>query len=251
MRPLIVANWKMNPQILREAKQLFNSVKKGLKNIKNTEVVICPPFVYLLDLQQTTNDFSLGAQDCFWEKAGAFTSGISAFMLKDIGCRYVILGHSERRIYFGDTDEIINKKIKAAILAELNPIFCIGETEREKENGKTWNVLKNQLEKGLSAIPEKEMEDIALAYEPVWAIGTGDPCSPEETQKIILSIREIISEMYSRQISENLRILYGGSVNSGNVKDYIIKSGVNGFIIGGASINPKEFIKIVRMIGSS
>lgn len=241
----------MNPQTLAEDKKLFSSVKKGLKNIKNTEVVICPPFVYFLDLQQTTNNLSLGAQDCFWEKSGAFTGEISPTMLKDLGCRYVILGHSERERYFGETDEMTNKKIKAAILAELNPIFCIGETEMERKKGETENILKSQIERGLDGISEEEMKKIVVAYEPVWAIGTGNPCGAGETRKMVSVIRQIISNIYPSRISDGLRILYGGSVNSGNVKDYIIKSGVNGFIIGGASLNSKEFIKIVRTIGSS
>ncbi len=248
MRTLIIANWKCNPQTLAEAESLFGSIRKGVKNIKNVETVICPPFVYLFNLKKAIDNLKLGAQDCFWEKAGAFTGEISPTMLKDLGCRYVILSHSEREKYFSETDEMTNKKIKAAILAKLDPIFCIGETEKEKERGETQNVLKKQIEKGLKGISEKEMENIILAYEPVWAIGTGNPCQPKDVRKITFLIRKIVSKIYSNKTSNNLKILYGGSVNSENVKDYLVKNSVNGFIIGGASLNSKEFIKIIKEI---
>ena len=145
MKPLIVANWKMNPPTLKEAKLLFNSVKKGLKNIKNAKVVICPPFVYLPELQTTNYKLHLGAQDCFWRKKGAFTGEISPLMLKNLGCEYTIVGHSERRA-LGETDEMINKKIKAALSMGLKPILCIGETFEERKKGKTLKVLKNQIQ---------------------------------------------------------------------------------------------------------
>ena len=251
MKPLIVANWKMNPQTLAEAKQLFDSVRKGLENIKNTIVVICPPFLYISNLKSKILNLKLGGQDCFWEKSGAFTSGISPFMLKNLGCDYVILGHSERRIHFGDTNEIINKKIKTAISAGLKPIFCIGETEKEKKEGETESVLTTQIEKGLIGISADQIKDIVIAYEPVWAIGTGNPCSPGETKKAILFIREIISKLYPEIIIDNLRILYGGSVNGENAEDYFLKSGIDGFILGGASLKPKELIKIVEIVSNS
>jgi len=251
MKPLIVANWKMNPQTLAEAKQLFDSVRKGLENIKNTIVVICPPFLYISNLKSKILNLKLGGQDCFWEKSGAFTSGISPFMLKNLGCDYVILGHSERRIHFGDTNEIINRKIKTAISAGLKPIFCIGETEKEKKEGETESVLTTQIEKGLIGISVDQTKDIVIAYEPVWAIGTGNPCSPGETKKAILFIREIISKLCPEIIIDNLRILYGGSVNGENAEDYFLKSGIDGFILGGASLKPKELIKIVEIVSNS
>jgi len=248
MRTLIIANWKCNPINQKEAERLFNSVKDGLKNIKNTEVVICPPFLYISNLKSRISNLKLGGQDCFWEKSGAFTGGISPNQLFDIGCQYVILGHSERRIHFGETDEIINKKIKAAISAKLKPIFCIGETLKEKESGGTQDILKSQIEKGLFGISEEEIKNITIAYEPVWAIGTGNSCSLDETQKAILFIREIISKLYPNIIIDNLRVLYGGSVNSENVGSYFNNSGVNGFLVGGASLKSQEFIKIVEII---
>jgi triosephosphate isomerase len=248
MKPLIIGNWKCNPLTLAEAKKLFDSVEEGLANIKNTETVICPPFVFLPAVNSGSSCIKLGAQDCFWEKSGAFTSGISPFMLKNLSCDYVILGHSERRIHFGDTNEIINKKIKTAISAGLKPIFCIGETEKEKKEGETESVLTTQIEKGLIGISVDQIKDIVIAYEPVWAIGTGNPCEPEETKKMVALIQKIISELYSDKISGNLRILYGGSLNSKNVGDYFKSARVYGFIIGGASLNPEEFIKIIKII---
>jgi len=239
----------MNPPTLAEAKKLFNLVKRGIGKIKKVKVVICPPFVYLPILKKS--NLALGAQNCFWEEKGAFTGEVSAKMLKDSGCRYVILGHSERRRRFGETDEIINKKIRAAIKAKIKPIFCIGETSKERERGKTEKVIKLQLEKGLKGIKKTEIKNLVLAYEPVWAIGTGKACSAEEAQTMSLFLRKIIAKLYSLAASRNLPILYGGSVNSKNAKDYIVEARMDGLLIGGASLVAKEFIKIVKDTHSS
>jgi triosephosphate isomerase len=247
MKPLIVANWKCNPLALQEAKRLFNTVKNGLKKVRNAEVVICSPFTFLSFFSSSKN-VKLGAQNCFWEKSGSFTGEISPWMLNDLGCDYVILGHSERRIVFDETDEMVNKKLKAAISVKLRAILCIGETEREREEGKTQEVLKSQIEKGLKDVSKGEIEKINIAYEPVWAIGTGKPCDVEEAQKIALLIRKMINQRYSPSVAKNLRVLYGGSVNSENARPYIKEANLNGFIIGGASLKPKEFIKIVKEI---
>jgi triosephosphate isomerase len=246
MKLLIIGNWKCNPVKLEEAKKIFVSVENEMKEIENVETVICPPFVYLLDLKPISNNLKIGAQDCLWEESGAFTGAISPLMLKNIGCQYVILGHSERRTHFEETNEIINKKIKAALSTGLNVIFCFGETEIEKRKGQTEKVLEVQIKKGLAGVSRKEMENIVIAYEPVWAIGTGNPCSPEDTRKTSLFIRKIITNLYPDIILDNLRILYGGSVNSENVEEYSLKSGVQGFIVGGASLRPEEFLKIIK-----
>jgi len=247
MRFLIVANWKCNPTTLKEARRLFNSVKRGLKKIKNVEVVICPSFVYLSCFKSFKN-LKLGAQDCFWEEKGAFTGEISPVMLKDLGCQYVIIGHSERRTNFGETDEMINKKIKAALIAKLNPIFCIGEIKEEREKGQIQNILKSQIEKGLNGILKREIKNIVIAYEPVWAIGTGNPCDIEEAQKMALLIRKLISQKYSPAIAKDLRIIYGGSVDSQNARDYIKEAGMAGLLVGGASLNHREFLKILKEV---
>lgn len=215
MKPLIVANWKCNPTTLAEAKKLFNSVKRGIKNVKKVKVVICPPFVYLPILKAN------GAQDCFWENppagGGAFTGEVSPEMLKDLGCKYVIIGHSERRRNLNETDAMINKKLKAAIIVGLKPILCIEALSQLKKS------LRNILGK------------VIIAYEPVFAIGTGKPCTIEKAKKMRASIK-------------HTPVLYGGSVNSQNAKEYVKKAGFQGLLIGGASLNPKEFIKIVKSL---
>jgi len=248
MKPLIIANWKCNPTTLQGAKKLFDLVKNGLRGIKNAEVIICPPFTFLSNLKIQDLAFKLGAQNCFYEEKGAFTGEISPPMLKSLGCQYVILGHSERRRYFSESDETINKKLKVAIKAKLKPIFCIGESQEGRKRNKTQTVLKRQIEKGLKGIKEKEIKNIILAYEPVWAVGTGKACLPNEAKIVSLFLRKIITRNYSSAISKKLPILYGGSVNSENAKDYIFKAGMSGLLIGGASLNAKEFVKIVKEV---
>ncbi len=168
MKTLVVANWKMNPQTLREAKQLFNSVKRGARNIKMAEVVICPPFVFLSNIQHLTPNIKLGAQDVFWEKEGAYTGEVSLSMLKDTGCQYVIVGHSERRRYFEETDEIINKKLKVVLAAKLRPILCIGETQEQRNKGETDKILRKQIEKALKDISKFKILYCLRAYLGYW-----------------------------------------------------------------------------------
>lgn len=242
MKKIIVANWKMNPTSFKGAKLLFEGVKKGVRRLKlkNVEVVICPPFVYLSNIKFQMPNIKLGAQDCFWEEKGAFTGEISPLMLKDLKVDYVILGHSERRKYFFESNEMINKKIKACLAQNLKPILCIGETEKEKKLGKTKEVLNQQLCQGLKEIKNYQLKikNLVLAYEPVWAIGTGNACLPEEAKKVLLFLRKKI---------KNIPILYGGSVNSQNAKSYI-EIGFNGLLVGGASLASEEFVNILRNI---
>lgn len=249
MEPLIVANWKMNPQKIDEARKILKGIKEGIGDIKGVEIIICPPFVYLPYwvefFKKDEKKIKLGAQDCFWQEKGAFTGEVSPKMLKDLGVEYVILGHSERRKYFGETDEMINKKLKAAISAKLKPILCVGETERELgirnyELGEVKNVLRNQLKMALKNIPNSLFQipnSLIIAYEPVWAIGTGNPCPPEEAKKVLLFLRKILKKN---------QILYGGSVNSENAIYYIKEANFDGLLVGGASLKAKEFIKIVK-----
>jgi triosephosphate isomerase len=253
MKKIIVANWKCNPNSLKKAKEIFNLVKKKLKNLKKIKVVICPPFVYLSNIQYPKSNIQLGAQNCFWEESGAFTGEISPLMLKNLGCQYVILGHSERRRYFGETDQIINKKIKLALSAKLTPILCIGETQKEREEGKVQEILTFQLKNSLKKIPPKSLinSQLIIAYEPVWAIGTGNPCQPEEAERMNILIRKIINKLYKNQkIAKNLPILYGGSVNSKNAKNYL-EAHFQGLLVGSASLNPQEFIKIVKVFSQT
>lgn len=233
MKNLIAANWKMNPISQKEAEEFFKSIKTGVKET-NAEVVVCPPFVYLPILK----GLPLGAQNCFYEETGAFTGEVSPAMLKDSGVEYVIIGHSERRKYFGETDETINKKIIKALAAGLKIIFCIGETAEERDTGKKNEVLQKQTQQGLKDIVD--IDNISVAYEPVWAIGTGNNCGVEETKESIDFIRKFVKP--------NTRILYGGSVKSENSGLYVKESGANGLLVGGASLNAEEFVKIIKSV---
>lgn len=247
MKNLIVANWKMNPKNAKEAKKLFESVKKVLKNVK-VEVVICPPFIYLALRSFSEGGLSLGAQNCSSEEKGAFTGEISALQLYDLKVEYVIIGHSERRKYFNETDNEINKKIKRALLAKLKVILCVGENKEEWQDGKKSEVLEKQITESLKGITIKEIKNVVIAYEPVWAIGTGNNCSIDETMSSILFIRKIISKLYNRKIADNIRVLYGGSVKPDNAVSYIKNASANGLLVGGASLNAEEFIKIVKTL---
>ena len=234
MKNLIAGNWKMNPSSKKEAEELFDNLKKKIK-IKpdaQTEVVICPPFVFL----SLSKGLPLGAQNLFYEDKGAFTGEISSAMLKDLGVEYVIIGHSERRKYFSETDEVINKKIQKALDLGLKVIFCIGETAEEKSAGKKEEVLQRQIQDGLKDI--LYIDNVSVAYEPVWAIGTGENCSVQETKESI--------EFIKKFVKKDTRILYGGSVKSENSGAYIKEAGSNGLLVGGASLDAEEFTKIVQ-----
>ena len=250
MKPLIIANWKMSPTTLEGAKLLFEAVKKEVKNIKKVEIVICPPFPYLPILNNgsptsiTTSIIRLGGQDCFWEEKGAFTGEVSPKMLKDLGCKYVIIGHSERRRYFEETDEMINKKIKAALKVGLRPILCIEKISQIRKHQRSVKMNEvHRLKKGIKGIIKKDLKKIILAYEPVFAIGTGKPCSIEKAKKMRLLIL--------RNLNKNIPVLYGGSVNSQNARDYVKKAGFQGLLVGGASLNAQEFIKIVKNVAKA
>ena len=241
MKTLIVGNWKMNPESLAKAKEIFNLTNKKIKNLRNKEVVICPPFVYLTEFlgkKKNNQKIKFGAQDCFWENVGAFTGEISPTMLKSLGCDYVILGHSERRQILKETDEMINKKILAAIRANLKPILCVGETERERREEKTFETIKKQIKNDLKGIENYKIkiENLIIAYEPIWAIGTGEACQADQAKKVLFFLKKEFRKNY---------ILYGGSVNAQNANDYL-KVGFNGLLIGGSSLNPDEFSKIIN-----
>jgi len=234
MKNLIAANWKMNPASQKEAKEIFDAIRDGVKKFKS-DVVVCPPAVYLYVSAFGEGIVSMGAQNVYFEDKGAFTGEISCAMVKDLGVEYVIVGHSERRKYFCETGEIINKKIKKALENGLKVIFCIGETAEERDAGKKNEVLERQIKKGLEGIDN--LENINIAYEPVWAIGTGKNCGVEETKETIDFINKLVP---------GVRVLYGGSVKSENSGAYIKEAGANGLLVGGASLNPDEFIKIVK-----
>jgi triosephosphate isomerase len=240
MKNLIVANWKMNPVTQKEAKEIFDAIRDGVRGLKS-EVVVCPPSVYLYASVFGEGVVAMGAQNIYFEDKGAFTGEISGPMLNDLKVEYVIIGHSERRKYFGETDEGVNKKIKKALEAGLKVIFCIGETAEERDAGKKNEVLERQLKIGLDGVGD--LTNVNVAYEPVWAIGTGNNCGVEEAKEAINFIRQVIGPVVG---ITGLRVLYGGSVKSENSGAYIKEAGANGLLVGGASLNAEEFVRIVK-----
>ncbi len=249
MKKLIVANWKMNPISVKETQKMFLGLKMGLKN-NQAEVVVCPPFVYLQEAQKAfakVKNIAVGSQNCFWENSGAFTGEVSALMLKDLGVRYVILGHSER-VKMGETSEIIAKKLKAVLGAGLLVIVCVGESLEEKNKGETFSVIEKEIKEIFSKIKGPEFQKVVIAYEPDWAIGTETNCSPDNALTVALFIKKVISENFTRSAGSAVKILYGGSVDSSNAKDYLIGDSIGGLLVGGASLDIKEFLKIVQNV---
>jgi triosephosphate isomerase len=245
--PFIAGNWKMN-KTAGEAVELVRQLKATLSGVKEVEVAVAPPFTALQAVQKELEGSSirLAAQNLFWEEKGAYTGEISPLMLKDLGCRYVIIGHSERRQLFGETDETVNKRMKAALHQGLDPIFCIGETLKEREEERAFAVIGDQLQGGLRGITEEEMDRVVIAYEPVWAIGTGKTATPQQAEEVHEFIRQRLSDLYSNGIAEKIRIQYGGSVTPDNVKGLMSQKDIDGALVGGASLKPDTFSKIVR-----
>jgi len=248
-RYLIAGNWKMN-KTTGEAIELAQKLVESLKDVNDRDILICPPFTALYSVYQVIKgtNIKLGAQDVFYENSGAFTGEISPIMLKDVGSEYVIIGHSERRHIIGETDELINKKIKAAINNGLKTIFCVGELLEEREAGKTLEVVKTQIEKGLNGVSKEEMKNIVIAYEPVWAIGTGKTAKPEDAQEVHAYIRELLSKLYSKEIADETIIQYGGSVKASNIDSLMAMPDIDGALVGGASLIAEEFTRIVKFI---
>lgn len=244
--PVIAGNWKMH-NTAEEAVELVNELKAGVGNT-DVKVVICCPFTVLADVKKAVegSNIKVGAQNMHWEDTGAYTGEISADMLKDVGVEYVIIGHSERRQYFNETDETVNKKVIKALEKGLIPILCVGETLEEREAEQTFDVVKTQTLKALESIEEAEMEKIVVAYEPVWAIGTGKTASPEDANAVIAYIREVIKEKYGEEISELVAIQYGGSVKAANATEIMNQEDIDGALVGGASLKAEEFLAIVN-----
>lgn len=244
--PIIAGNWKMY-KTLKEAQELVNSLKRELYKASDVDIIICPPFtllIYLADMLESSN-IKLGAQDLFWEDEGAYTGEVSAKMLKDAGCDYCIIGHSERRQYFNETNETVNKKLFAALKNGLTPIVCIGENLKEREAGKTIEVIKNHLTGGLAGLKDEEAESIIIAYEPVWAIGTGKVATPEQAQEVHKYIREWLAGNFNPATAQKIRIQYGGSVKPENIKGLMEKEDIDGALVGGASLKLESFKSIV------
>ncbi len=233
---------------LKEGEQLVVALKRELYQIENVDIVVCPPYTllaYLADALAASN-ITLGGQDLFWEEEGAFTGEISGKMLKDTGAEYVIIGHSERRQFFGETNETVNKKIKAALKAGLLPIVCVGETLAEREKNKTFDVLTDHVKNGLANITAEEMEKITIAYEPVWAIGTGKTASPAQAQEAHKFIRDLLEKIFDKETALETRIQYGGSVKPENTLELINQPDIDGALVGGASLKVDSFSAIVK-----
>lgn len=248
MRKKIVAgNWKMNMTVA-EAANLVQGLKAELSNFREVEVVVCPPFTALSSVSsalQGTN-MDLGAQNMHWEKSGAFTGEISPEMLRELFCHYVILGHSERRTYFGETDAIVNRKVKAALSWGLHPIVCVGETLQQREAGEVESVITAQVRGSLAGLEQKEILESVIAYEPVWAIGTGKTATSAQAQEVHAIIRKVLGEMFTPAVAQGVRIQYGGSVKPGNAKELFSMPDIDGGLIGGAALDAKSFIAIVK-----
>lgn len=247
MRKKIVAgNWKMN-MTTAEAATLVTALKADLANFREVEVVVCPPFTALAtvsELIQGTH-LDLGAQNMHWEKNGAYTGEICAGMLRELYCHYVILGHSERRQYFGETDAIVNRKAQAALASSLHPIVCVGETLQEREAGQVEAVITTQVQGSLAGLSAKEMLDSVIAYEPVWAIGTGKTATPGQAEDVHAFIRSLMGRLYSKDAADALAILYGGSVKPNNMAELMAQPNVDGGLIGGASLDFDSFARMV------
>ncbi len=248
MRKIIIAgNWKMNKTSL-EAIELVNLLKREVLDIEAVDMVVCPPFTALADIRDvlSESDIGLGAQNLYWEDSGAFTGEVSAPMLKNLGVQYVIIGHSERRQFFGETNETVNKKINAALKHSLLPIVCIGETLEEREKGQTMDVIKTQCEGSLKDLTQEDMGKIILAYEPVWAIGTGKTATPEQAQEVHKFIRELLIKMFGAECAAGVRIQYGGSVKPENTEELMSQPDIDGALVGGASLKSDSFSQIIK-----
>jgi triosephosphate isomerase (TIM) len=246
-KKVIAGNWKMNND-LNGTVNLISELKKGVNDQTKATVIVCPPFTSLETAQTLLKDslIKFGAQNMHFEESGAFTGEISPSMLKSVNCEYVILGHSERRTIFGETDQIINKKIKTAIKHGLKPIFCIGETLEEREKGITFEVCERQVRFGLEGLTEAELSTMILAYEPVWAIGTGKTASNEQAQEVHAFIRRLVAKLLSDSFAQNLVIQYGGSVKPENAKELLAQPDIDGALVGGACLKADSFLKIIE-----
>lgn len=243
---IIAGNWKMN-ETSQEAKALVGALKPLVAGIDACDIVVCPPFTSIAAAAEAAqgSNIKIGAQNVHWAESGAFTGEISAAMLKELGVEYVIIGHSERRQYFGETDETVNKRLKAALAAGLKPIVCIGEMLNERESGKTEKVLDAQINGGLADITPEQMAEIVIAYEPVWAIGTGKTATPELAEETHAFIRVRLCDMFG-EAGAKVRIQYGGSMKADNAKDLVAQRNIDGGLIGGASLKADSFADLIK-----
>jgi len=245
-KPFICGNWKMNKTV-REAKDIVSKLTKLVDDVDDVEIGVCPPALDLVPVKEITegSNIKVGAQNMHWEESGAFTGETSPQMLAELNIEYVILGHSERREYFAETDENVNKKVKSAFAHNLKPIVCVGETLAERNENKAEEKIELQVVEALQGLSEKEVKDVVIAYEPIWAIGTGESASAEEAEEMIAFIRKIVADKYP-EAAEELRIQYGGSVKPYNVDKFMKQENIDGALVGGASLNAEDFAGVIR-----
>lgn len=246
-KTLIAANWKMNLGV-EESLKYFSHLTRGPLSFINVDIVICPPFTSLYTASVALQETSvvLGAQNCHFEDSGAYTGEISPAFLKELACQYVIVGHSERRQIFKETNADIAKKLRRVLDSEMTPIFCVGETEAERKGSETYKVVEEQLREGLAKVDRSEIEKIVIAYEPVWAIGTGNTATPAQAGEVHTFIRNYLAKHYGMSFAVAVRIIYGGSVKPDNIRTLLREPDIDGGLIGGASLNPEHFMDIVR-----
>jgi triosephosphate isomerase len=247
-KKIVAANWKMN-MTQAESAEFVRSLLLDLGDIREVDVVIVPPFTAIAKVMESlgsAQNLKVGAQNMHWERSGAFTGEISAALLRDIFVRYVVLGHSERRALFGETDEIVNKKVRAAHEATLRPIVCVGETLEERDKGKVEKVLSKQLKGSLAGLSPKDLHETVIAYEPVWAIGTGRNATPAQAQEAHAFIRKTLGEISDESTADKIRIQYGGSVKPGNARELMSQPDIDGALVGGASLEARSFAEIVK-----
>ncbi|MCI0498386.1 MAG: triose-phosphate isomerase [Planctomycetales bacterium] len=248
-KPFIAGNWKMNTNSA-SAVALAAGLARQLAGVETIDVAVCPPFLYLQSVAAalSASNIALGAQDVYFEGNGAFTGEVSVEMLKDCCCSYAIIGHSERRHVLGETDALINKKIAAAIAGGLLPIFCVGELLEDREAGKTTQVVADQVKKGLDGLCPERVQAVTIAYEPVWAIGTGRTATPAQAQEVHAMIRSLLEKLYGKDIARALRIQYGGSAKPSNTAELMSQPDVDGLLVGGASLKVEDFAAMVKAI---
>ncbi|HVF71201.1 MAG TPA: triose-phosphate isomerase [Chthoniobacterales bacterium] len=250
-KKIVAANWKMN-MAQAEAKSFIETFLLEIEETRDVEVVIIPPFTSLAPVNaalENAQHIKVGAQNMHWERSGAFTGEISPAMLRDLFVRYVVLGHSERRTLFGETDEIVNRKVRAAHEAMLRPILCVGESLEQRERGEVENVLSTQLRGSLAGLGSKELQETVVAYEPVWAIGTGKTATADQAQEAHAFVRRVLGEISDEATAEKMRLQYGGSVKPDNAGTLMSQPDIDGALVGGASLDPRSFAQIVRAAG--
>ncbi|MDI6817159.1 MAG: triose-phosphate isomerase [Actinomycetota bacterium] len=255
-RRIIAGNWKMYKTakeavfLVQELEVQLDSIAADGAGLEGVEVIVCPPLTALKSiytvLGQDKPPIKLGAQNMHWEDEGAYTGEVSPVMLKDLECEFVIIGHSERRMYFGETDETVNKKVKAALAHNITPIMCCGESLEQRESGQAEAFIGSQILAGTEGLSESDMKDFVIAYEPIWAIGTGKTALPEDANNIISHIRKVLASRFNEEIAKAVPVLYGGSVKGGNIAEFMAEPDINGALVGGASLEAESFASIVR-----